>query len=39
VLGTRGASAPRSPEPDKPEPDAAELNELLQAFSKPKRKL
>jgi len=33
-----GADAPRSPETDKPTPNAAETNELLQVFSKPKRK-
>ncbi len=34
----QGAAAPRSPEPDKPEPTAEETDELLRAFSKPRPK-
>ncbi|MCI0703717.1 MAG: NYN domain-containing protein [Planctomycetia bacterium] len=34
----QGANASRSPEADKPTPNTAETNELLQVFSKPKRK-
>ncbi|MBP3959760.1 NYN domain-containing protein [Gemmata sp. G18] len=33
-----GASASSAPEPDKPEPTADDLDELLQIFSKPKSK-